>query len=424
MDSGSLIVLTALMRRISKLSRSILAQNSGRDFDRLTLKLARLRLDPFAFFRGANPLFLDFLPRAHPLFRAPCTLICGDLHLENFGAFKGDNRLCYFDINDFDDACRAPFTLDIVRFIAGVYLTAHGLGLPRAQAKSLVQQFVLAYRQSVADGKPRWIERTLAHGVLRALLRRAMRRTRRELLDRFTTLKFGTRRLRIDGKRALSLRACEHRRLRRVLVRLRKRLPAPKPGMRFFRLLDAARRIAGNGSLGLQRDILLVHGPASPDENFVLDLKFAAPSAVAAWFVEPQPDWPDDATRVVCIQRIMQAISPALLHAVNVKKQPFVLKELQPSIDRLDLGRWHTKPHRLAQSVEVMGHVAAWAHLRGCGQHGAASAQALQVYVRAKRWSREADRLAQVAAGRMHRAWQVYCKDYDAGVVTAAVTRS
>ena len=410
------------MRRISKITRSILAQNAGRDFERLTMKLELLRQDPFAFFRGTNPLSLDFLPRAHPLFRAPSIFTCGDLHLENFGAFSGDNRLCYFDINDFDDACRAPFTIDIVRFITGIYLAAQGLELDRREAKRLVRHFVLAYRESVADGKPRWLERTLAKGMFRALLRRAILRTRRELLDRYTILKGGGRRLRIDGKRALKLPAGEHKRLAKVLMRLRASLPAPKPGPRFFQLLDAARRVAGNGSLGLERYILLVHGPASPDENFVLDLKFAAPSAVATWLTAPQPKWPDDAIRVVSIQRIMQAISPALLHAAKVRRRPFVLKELQPSIDRLDLRRWRAKPRRLRQAVEGMGRVAAWAHLRGCGQHGAASVQVLQAYVRASRWSREADKLGEVAAGRMKRAWQVYCKDYDAGAVDAALT--
>lgn len=410
------------MRRISRITRSILSQNAGRDFERLTMKLKLLRRDAFAFFRGTNTLFLDLLPRAHPLFRAPSVLVCGDLHLENFGAFNGDNRLCYFDINDFDDACRAPFTIDVVRFIAGIYLSAPGLELDRGEAKRLVQHFILAYRESVADGKPRWLERTLAKGMFRALLRRAIMRTRRELLDRYTILKNGRRRLRIDGKRALRLPASEHKRLAELLMKLRASLPAPKPGPRFFRLLDAARRVAGNGSLGLERYILLVRGPASPDENFVLDLKFAAPSAVTSWLRAPQPEWPDDAVRVVSIQRIMQAISPALLHAAKVRKQSFVLKELQPSIDRLDFARWRAKPRRLRQAVEGMGHVAAWAHLRGCGQYGGASVQALQAYVRARRWSREADRLGEVAAGRMRRAWQLYSRDYDAGAVSADFT--
>jgi hypothetical protein len=42
-----------LMLTLRKVTRQILAQNAGRDFDRLTLKCALLRKDPFAFFRGA-----------------------------------------------------------------------------------------------------------------------------------------------------------------------------------------------------------------------------------------------------------------------------------------------------------------------------------------------------------------------------------
>jgi len=405
------------MPHISKIARQILAQNDGRDFDRLMLKLARMRADSFAFFRGSNPLFLEFMPRAHPLFRAPTTLICGDLHLENFGAFKGDNRLCYFDVNDFDDACLAPFTLDIVRFIASVKVAASGPTLDRAQSKTLVRLFLDAYTSSICDGKPRWIERSLAQGVFRALLRRAIRRTRQELLNRLTKLKGGSRRLRIDGVRALAIDAADRSSLRRFLGD--GNVPAPAP--HFMKLLDAARRIAGNGSLGLPRYTLLVRGRGSPEQNFALDLKFAAPSAVAGWFAGRQPEWPSDAHRVVAVQRIMQAIAPAMLHAVHFKNQPFVLKELQPSIDRLDLSQWREKPRRVMQAVEGMGHVTAWAHLRSCGHFGAASAEALQAYVAGKRWSGMAERLAESAAVRIQRAWRIYAADYDSGAVKEAL---
>jgi len=62
------------MRPIGKLTQEILAQNAGRDLDRMILKCATMRQDAFAFFRGTNALFLSFLPRAHAVFRAPCTL--------------------------------------------------------------------------------------------------------------------------------------------------------------------------------------------------------------------------------------------------------------------------------------------------------------------------------------------------------------
>ena len=333
------------MRRIGKLTARILAQNAGRDLDRLRLKLARLRQDPFAFFRGTNPLFLGFLPRRHPLFRAPRTLVCGDLHLENFGTYKGDNRLCYFDINDFDEACAAPFTVDLVRFVAGLRTAAGPLGLSRTDVTKLIGRFLDAYVRGIADGKPRWVERSLAQGVFRSVSRRAMQRTRRELLDRITSLKSGRRRIRIDGVRAMSIDAGERRSLRRFLAAERGRLSKPERKRGFFDLLDAARRIAGCGSLGLARYMLLIRGRGAPDQQFVLDLKFAAPSAVSEWLDRAQPGWADDAVRVVSIQRIMQAVSPAMLDAVRFERRPFVVKELQPSTDRLDLARMRPSPN-------------------------------------------------------------------------------
>ena len=382
----------------------------------MILKCATMRQDAFAFFRGTNSLFLSFLPRRHAVFRAPCTLVCGDLHLENFGAFKADNRLCYFDLNDFDEACLAPFTIDLVRFLASVAVAAKGLGLNRAAASKLADGFLDAYAASIADGKPRWVERSLAQGVFRTLLRRAMRRTRVELLNRLTRLKGGERRIRV-GKRALPIKNAERIRLRRFMVRV----CVPGAGARFFKLLDAARRVAGNGSLGVARYVLLVRGRGSPDQNFALDLKFAAPSAPAEWLQSPQPGWPSDAARVVAVQRVMQAVAPALLQAMHFENKPFVLKELQPVVDRLAISQWRAKPKRIAHAVQGMGHVTAWGHLRSCGHYGATSPEALQEYVASARWRSGVERLAKRAAARTERAWRQYAKDYDSGAVMAAL---
>jgi uncharacterized protein (DUF2252 family) len=406
-----------IMRSLSSVSRQILAQNAGRDVERLLLKLDAMRADPFAFFRGTNPLFLGFLRRGHALFRAPRTFVCGDLHFENFGAFKGDNRLGYFDINDFDDACLAPFTIDIVRFLACLRVAAEGLLLNPSQGRELQETFLSAYCEAIADGKPRWIERSLATGVFRALLRQSARRTRTELLDRYSKRQGRSRRIRIDGRRAFALRDGEKKRLKRLVKTLR----GDSPDRSFFRLLDAARRIAGNGSLGLPRYLLLIRGRGSPDQNFILDLKMAAPSAVARWQGGAQPGWQSEAARVVGIQRLMQAIPPALLRAARFEHQAYILKELQPSIDRLQFSSWRGKPRRIREAVHGMGQVAAWAHLRSCGHFDAAPVEALQAYAAAAHWRRKALATSESAAAATLRAWKAYAKDYDSGAVLATI---
>lgn len=103
---GFFILTSVPYETHQQITGPILAQNAGRDFERLTTKLELLRQDPFAFFRGANPLLLDFRPRAHPLILAPSMRVCGDLHLENFGAFKGDGRLAVPTNLDISNRCR------------------------------------------------------------------------------------------------------------------------------------------------------------------------------------------------------------------------------------------------------------------------------------------------------------------------------
>ncbi len=70
------------------------------------------------FLRGTCHLFYERLPQQALLDDAPPVWICGDMHLENFGSYKADNRLVYFDNNDFDEACsRGRNLYELVRLL-------------------------------------------------------------------------------------------------------------------------------------------------------------------------------------------------------------------------------------------------------------------------------------------------------------------
>lgn len=243
--------------------------NAGRDPDRLALKLKKMRADPFIFLRGSCHLFYARLPR-EPLFTtAPPAWLCGDLHLENFGSFKGDNRLAYFDINDFDEAVLAPCTLDLVRFLASVQLGARSLAVEPPEAALLCRVFIDAYAAALAEGKARWVERETATGLVKDLLGGLSQRTRPAFLDTRTELKGKHRRIRCDGKKALPVGDAQRADIEAFLARFAQTQPNPE----FYTPLDIARRIAGTGSLGLERYIILVEGKGSPDANYLLDLK-------------------------------------------------------------------------------------------------------------------------------------------------------
>src|SRR5262249_34716879 len=75
--------------------------------------------------------------------------ICGDLHLENFGAQRDDKGEFTYDINDFDDAVVAPCSLDLVRCATSILLAAEHWHLTPLQASGMVLDYLDRYRSVV-----------------------------------------------------------------------------------------------------------------------------------------------------------------------------------------------------------------------------------------------------------------------------------
>jgi uncharacterized protein (DUF2252 family) len=359
--------------------------NAGREPERLALKYREMCKSPFSFFRGTAHLFWEDLgARTSALPDSPLVWACGDLHLENFGSYRGNNGLSYFDLNDFDEGALAPSSWEVSRFVASVYVAAPSLNLTHAEANELVKLFLDAYGTALGEGKAGWIERATASGMVRTLLERVKRRKRAILLESRTGWKKGKRRLRIDGQHTLPATDDQRREITRWLGEFAK--SQPDPG--FFKILDVARRVAGVGSLGVDRYVVLVRGDGGRDGNAILDAKHAAPSSLARFEKLRQPAWKSEPDRVVAIQHRMQAIAPALLDAVKIRRGGYVLRELQPSKDRLTLKDARGHPRHLRSVMETMGHVTGWAQLRSGGRQGSATVDDLIAFAGASGWQR------------------------------------
>ena len=387
-------------------AQRILAFNRGREPERLALKYRAMRENPFAFLRGTCHLFYEDWPRGTALDDAPLAWITGDLHLENFGCFRGDNRLVYFDLNDFDEAVLAPATWEIARLLTSARLVARLNGLDARSTNDLLRRFVASYRAALRDGKARWVERATARGMVRDLLHFAKRRTQGDLLDVRTRWVGGRRRLKIDGRRALPVSRRERARLMpqlRALIR--------KEGYRgSHRLVDVCRRVAGTGSLGVRRYVMLVRGGGGPSDFELLDLKEARPSALAPYLSTTQPAWKSPAHRIVSIQHWVQAANPALLRAVKLGRMPFVVRELQPAEDRLALNRADLPIRRLRRVVETMGRVVAWGELRSGGREGSATADDWVSFARRSDWIQPVLRYSLEYSKRVIGDWDMFRK--------------
>jgi uncharacterized protein (DUF2252 family) len=362
--------------------RRIQTFNAGRDPERLRLKYAAMRGSAFAFLRGSCHLFYEQLPRSGLFKSAPLAWLCGDLHLENFGSYKADNRLVYFDLNDFDEALLAPATWDLVRMLTSLLVGAEVLKIRPDDATRLCCRFIEAYAAALGHAKAYWVERDTAQGLVRTLLDGLRDRRRPAFLDTRTQVRGKKRALVVDGTKALPASPAQ----RAMVIDFMDAFAKTQPDPVFFRVIDVARRIAGTGSLGLDRFVILVRGKGSPDANYLLDLKAASPSALAPFVKTPQPRWRSEAERVVAAQIRLQAVPIAFLHPVRVNGAAYVLRGLQPSEDRVALGRPSRTTHELNQAVETMARVVAWAQLRSAGRQGSAIADELVDFSQRGKW--------------------------------------
>ena len=364
---------------------AIRRNNAGRDPERLAMKYAKMRQSPFVFLRGACHLFYDVLPDVPALSKAPLAWCCGDMHFENFGSYKGDNRLVYFDLNDFDEAALAPCTWDIIRLLTSICCGAEALNATAAEAMSVSRDCLTSYRAALIRGKPLWVESETSVGLVHDLFVALQERSRGEFLDRRTIKKGRHRTLKVDGVKALPLELEEKERVMKFIDRY----AAGKPDPKFYRVLDVARRIAGTGSLGVKRYIILVEGKGSPDGNYLLDLKQAKPSAQFPALQRlgiTQKNWQDDAVRVTMVQNLLQAVDHAFLAPVVIDGVACVLRGLQPSEDRVAIGEWGKKLENLRDVVCTMGRVLAWDQLRASGHGGAANADDLNRFAQGEEW--------------------------------------
>jgi uncharacterized protein (DUF2252 family) len=397
------------MRQPDSSSRDIAARierfNAGREPERLALKYEEMCKSPFSFFRGSAHLFWEDLDaRKGALPDSPAVWACGDLHLENFGSYQGDNGLSYFDINDFDEAALAPSNWELSRFVTSVYVAAPALGFSRSNANELVKLFLDAYRTALGRGKAHLVERDTATGMVKALLEQVKRRKRTRLVESRTTWKKDRRRLRIDGKHTLPATDDQRAHVAQWLGKFARSQSDPS----FFKILDIACRVAGVGSLGLDRYVVLVRGDGGSDGNAIIDAKWPAPSSLAPFDRLPQPTWRSEPGRVVTVQQRMQGTTPALLDAVKIGSGGYVLRELQPSKDRLTLKDARGRPRRLRSVVSTMARVTAWAQLRSSGRQGSAVADDLIAFADDSGWQRPLIDYGRLYADKVERDYKVF----------------
>jgi uncharacterized protein (DUF2252 family) len=359
-------------------------------------------------------LFYEDLATVNTLPMAPLTWVCGDLHLENFGSYRGDNRLVYFDLNDFDEATLAPATWELTRMVTSIFVGLYTMGAAPAAAKNMALLFLKSYAMVLSKGKSRYIEPQTAKGIVRTFLLKVAERKQKDLVKERTRGKNGDLALLVDRKRlfpigdaALTSKLSEF--VNTWIVNIHHHR---------FRVIDAGFRIAGTGSLGVKRYLFLLERLHGERKYLMLDMKQALPSSLQAHITVQQPTWLSDAARVVAIQERMQNISPALLRPVLFNNESYVIKEMQPTADKINFATLQNRFDDMENVLENMALLTASAQLRSSGRQGSANADELMAFGSEVAWIQAIIGYASQYANQVKADFDSYLAAYKSGYFT------
>ncbi len=318
-------------------------QNLRREPDLVPVRHGRMMVSPFTFYRGAAKIMaadLKDTPTA-----GLSVQLCGDAHLSNFGAYASPERRLLFDLNDFDETLPGPFEYDVKRLAASFTIAGRNNGFRKADARAAATAAVAAYREAMAEfagmrtmdiwyahlaqddivaaGKVQARGKAQAKEVKRAEKNLAKTRTRDSLqaLSKLAEVVDGRYRIVSQPPIVVPLRDLgpvygmssdeaeqtvrdQFRAYRRSLQDDRRRL------LERFRVVDAARKVVGVGSVGTRAWIVLLQGRDAQDPLF-LQVKEASASVLEDHL--PKSRYQQHGQRVVQGQRMIQAASDIFL---------------------------------------------------------------------------------------------------------------
>jgi uncharacterized protein (DUF2252 family) len=354
------------MSELNAVTKNILSYNANRNENFIHLKYKALAESPHRFFRGTNHLFVESIAKEAVLKGVPFVWVCGDMHLENFGSFRGGNHLVYFDTNDFDEACVAPCTIDLVKLCVSIYLVGEELKFKEEDSTGICNLLLQAYKSAVLTGHASRLENATASGIIKTLFDKVAARKRKQFLKQKLSIQNGKVFIKTDFRRYYPLSNKEKQGIEKTLAAWVKENNRDKD---FFTFMDAAFRIAGTGSLGLNRYCILVSGTGKGN-YCLLDMKQAEHVALEKQYVTKQPKFKSPAHRIVQAQKRMNDTAPAGITTILVEKEYYLFKEHQPQEDKFSVLQFENEKPDFRKLVKELGAVIAWAQLRSSGLDG------------------------------------------------------
>ncbi len=324
----------------------LLAQsNRGRQASLVPLRMGRMAATPFAYLRGSACVM------AWDLAQLPDTglqvIIDGDAHLDNFGLFGTADGDVVFDLNDFDEALVGPWIWDLKRLVASVNVAGRENGFSRRERKATVLRCVASYRSSITRlASMNTLEVWYAHSLadhfaaefggdskVRAIIAKAETKARAQNNQSFLAkvVESTPGGLRFRDEPPLLSRVDDERReaLIDALYGYTETISRERAYMlRRYRVVDAAHRVVGVGSVGTRAWLVLLLGNNQTDPLFLQVKESVRPAA--APYAPPLPsDFRHQGRRVVHGQRLLQASGDPLLGWTTMEGRPYYVRQMR-----------------------------------------------------------------------------------------------
>ncbi len=364
------------------------------------LRYGRMLASPFAFYRGAAAVMAaDLAPTPRSGFE---TQLCGDAHLSNFGGFASPERRLVFDLNDFDETLPGPWEWDVKRLAASFTLAGRDRGCDLGECRSVVRAAARSYRETMRalarmGNLESWYLQldsdTIAARwavVVGGKQRKAFARNIAKARAKDSNRAFAKLTEEVDG----SLRIVSEPPLivpigelaeeaggadaealvLEVIGAYRASLPLERRALLDgYRLVDAAFKVVGVGSVGTRAWIALMLGRDAGDPLF-LQIKEAQRSVLEPYAAPSE--FAEQGERVVHGQRLMQATSDIMLgwvraNGVDGESHDYYVRQLwdwkaSARVESMDA-------RALTAYAEICGMTLAHAHARGGDRIGIAA---------------------------------------------------
>jgi uncharacterized protein (DUF2252 family) len=323
----------------------------------LMVKCAKMAESPFGFFRGTYFLYVeDILRGPWKKFRTLDAqgATVGDVHTENFGAFRAVTGEIVYDINDFDEASTSLYEFDIRRLAVSLVLAAledgHRLGDGLNAAEAAAREWIGALHRW-SGLRRRQFETLPETAQVRKLLILAREQSRTQFLAGLAEESIpGHFVFRRGVKNLRAVSEGEKQKVKEALPDYLQTCVAPRNARpRNYQLHDVAARIAGNGSLGRTRYALLldkgVNKKAAYSTLRLIEWKESFDSSLDA--AHPQAS-KSRAKDVFGLATNFQLFPKRYLGFTRLGKMPIQAREIGANDRRFahkefkDVGRFHT----------------------------------------------------------------------------------